>query len=117
MFFLGTAGLAVAARLSENPAITVAVVEAGGHYETSNPLLSSTPAGDVFWVGTSSWDTNPLVDWNFMTTPQAGALGRKIHYARGYCLGGSSARNCKLRTQIDRDGKDITEWEANKHKL
>jgi choline dehydrogenase len=49
----GTAGLAVAARISENLAISVAVIEAGGYYETHNPLLSSTPAGDVIWVGTS----------------------------------------------------------------
>ena len=28
-----------------------------------------------------------------MTQPQAGANGRSIHYARGKCLGGSSARN------------------------
>lgn len=33
------------------------------------------------------------MDWNFYTTPQAGAGNRKIHYARGKALGGSSARN------------------------
>ncbi|KAE9968319.1 hypothetical protein BLS_005913 [Venturia inaequalis] len=103
----GTGGLAVASRLSENPAVTVAVIEAGGHYETSNPLLSSTPAGDVFWVGTSPLDTNPLVDWNFQTTPQAGALGRKIHYARGYCLGGSSARNFMIYQRATKGSMDM----------
>ncbi|CAL3966154.1 unnamed protein product [Diplocarpon coronariae] len=89
----GTAGLAMASRLSENPSISVAVVEAGSLYQVTNPLLSSTPAGDVFWAGSNPSDTNPLVDWNFVTAPQAGAQNRKIHYARGKCLGGSSARN------------------------
>ena len=84
----GTAGLAIAARLSENSRITVAVIEAGGKYQITNPLLSSTPAGDVIFAGASPSDTNPLVDWNFITVPQAGASNRKIHYARGKCLGG-----------------------------
>lgn len=88
----GTAGLAMAARLSEDPSIQVAVLEAGTYYQAGNPLLSSTPSGDVIGVGASPSDTN-LVDWNFVTTPQAGANSRKIHYARGKCLGGSSARN------------------------
>ncbi|PBP24868.1 GMC oxidoreductase [Diplocarpon rosae] len=61
----GTAGLAMASRLSENSSISVAVVEAGSLYQVTNPLLSSTPAGDVFWAGSNPSDTNPLVDWNF----------------------------------------------------
>lgn len=88
----GTAGLTLAARLSEDPSIQVAVLEAGTYYQAGNPLLSSTPSGDVIGVGASASDTN-FVDWNFVTTPQAGANDRKIHYARGKCLGGSSARN------------------------
>jgi len=58
----GTAGLTLAARLSENSAFQVAVVEAGALYEVSNPLLSSTPAGDVIFVGASPLDTNSFVD-------------------------------------------------------
>ncbi|RAL59916.1 hypothetical protein DID88_000543 [Monilinia fructigena] len=78
----GTAGLTMAARLSEDSETTVAVIEAGSFYEVTDPVLSSTPAGDSFWIGSSPLDTNPLVDWNFVTTPQAGAAGRSIHYAR-----------------------------------
>ncbi|KAK4183404.1 gmc oxidoreductase [Podospora australis] len=89
----GTAGLALANRLSADPKITVAVIERGGFYQITNPLLGRTPAGDVLFVGADPSDTNPLVDWNFVTEPQAGANGREIHYARGKCLGGSSARN------------------------
>lgn len=72
----------------------MAVIEAGVAYEVSNPLLASTPAGDVIYCGSDiSKDNNPSVDWSFVTAPQAGANGRKIHYARGKCHGGSSARN------------------------
>lgn len=104
----GTAGLALAERLSENSNTTVAVVEAGGLYQITNPLLSSTPAGDVFWSGSSPADTNPLVDWNFVTQPQAGANGRSIHYARGLCLGGSSARNFMIYQRATVES--MTEW-------
>ncbi|KAF7189262.1 Patulin synthase [Pseudocercospora fuligena] len=89
----GTAGLTLANRLSTDGSQRVAVIEAGAIYQITNPALSSTPAGDVFWAGSDPADTNPLVDWNFVTQPQAGANGRSIHYARGKCLGGSSARN------------------------
>lgn len=89
----GTAGLAMAERLSEEPSTTVAVIEAGTFYQVEEPLLASTPAGDVVFVGSSTLDQDPLVDWSFVTEPQAGANGRQIHYARGKCLGGSSALN------------------------
>lgn len=39
----GTAGLAIAARLAENPTISVAVVEAGGFYESENSNKSIIP--------------------------------------------------------------------------
>lgn len=84
----GTAGLVMAARLSEDPSISVAVIEAGSFYEVTNPLLSTMPGGDVIFAGASPLDTNPLVDWNFVTSPQAGADGRMLHYPRGKCLGG-----------------------------
>ncbi|KAJ3533411.1 hypothetical protein NM208_g8004 [Fusarium decemcellulare] len=69
----GTAGLVLANRLSSNP---------------DHAGWAST-----IFAGSSPSDTNPLVDWNFVTEPQAGADDRRIHYARGKCLGGSSARN------------------------
>lgn len=67
----GTAGLTVAARLAENPAITVAVVEAGGFYEVDNGNRSVIPGLAVFYTGSDPKDTQPLIDWGFVTTPQA----------------------------------------------
>ncbi|KAF1837679.1 GMC oxidoreductase [Decorospora gaudefroyi] len=98
----GTAGLTLANRLSEDSNIQVAVVEAGTFYQVANPALSSTPGGDVIWAGSSPTDQNLLVDWNFITTPQAGANNRRIKYARGKCLGGSSARNFMIYQRGDR---------------
>ena len=116
----GTAGLALANRLSANPAITVAVVEAGAFYQITNPVFAPTPVGDVVFAGADPADSNPLVDWNFVTEPQAGAAGRRIHYARGKCLGGSSARNFMIYQRgtvqsyqrwADRLGDDSYTWE------
>lgn len=89
----GTAGLVMANRLSEDPSVNVAVIEAGTFYETSDPVLASTPGTDVAFVGASIVDSDPAADWEFITAPQAGANNRAVHYTRGKCLGGSSARN------------------------
>ncbi len=88
----GTAGNAIGVRLAE-AGHSVAIVEAGLFYEFTKPVLGSTPAGDIIGIGSSMLDSNPLVDWEFTTEPQAGANNRQVHYARGKCLGGSSALN------------------------
>lgn len=45
------------------------------------------------FVGADPEFSQPLIDWGFVTSPQAGAAGRGLLYARGKTLGGSSARN------------------------
>lgn len=67
----GTAGLTVASRLASARRFTVAVIEGGGFYEQDNGNLSTVPAYCVAFAGTAANDTNPLVDWNFITVPQA----------------------------------------------
>ncbi|KAF2496541.1 alcohol oxidase [Lophium mytilinum] len=92
----GTAGLTIAARLAENPRFSVAVIEAGSFYEISNGNLSQVPAFDYYWTGK---DYNPLVDWGYQTVPQKGISDAIVHYPRGKCLGGSSARNYMAYTR------------------
>ncbi|KAI0148810.1 glucose-methanol-choline oxidoreductase [Xylariaceae sp. FL1272] len=89
----GTAGLAVAARLVEQHAGTVAVVEAGTFYEFSNSNNTQLPGGDGAFTGKGVTDWQPMIDWGYETTPQAGALNQTLHYAAGKTFGGGSARN------------------------
>ena len=95
----GLAGLTLAARLSERASTSVAVIEAGGFYEQLDGNLSQIPADDVLWTSKNTSDVNPLVDWGFNTTPQAGAFEQIVHYARGKALGGSTARNYMAYTR------------------
>ncbi|KAL4759703.1 GMC family oxidoreductase [Aspergillus foveolatus] len=82
----GTAGVTLAVRLAE-ASHSVALIEAGTYYEDSWPL-AAIPGADVIPVG-SDPDAKFGADWGFVTAPQAGADGRRIHFARGKCLGGS----------------------------
>ncbi|KAI6788410.1 alcohol oxidase [Hortaea werneckii] len=90
----GLAGLVTATRLAENGTFSVAVVEAGSFYEFTNSNKSQVP-----WYSESSVSDDPegyvnlLIDWGLVTTPQPQLNGRRIHYAQGKTLGGSSARN------------------------
>ncbi|KAI0672931.1 alcohol oxidase [Trametes maxima] len=81
----GTAGLVVAARLTEDPSVSVVVVEAGVHH-VDEPLVD-TPELFGRTVG------NPAFDWGFMTTPQPALDGAVVRASRGKMLGGSSGLN------------------------
>lgn len=58
----GTAGLVVAARLNEDPDVTVGVIEAGGN-RLNDPLLDGPS------LFTQLWD-KPEYDWQYKTIPQ-----------------------------------------------
>ncbi|KLJ13712.1 hypothetical protein EMPG_09378 [Blastomyces silverae] len=80
----GTAGLVLAARLSEDPGTSVVVLEAGtSHLE--DPRVN-IPALWTTLFGTDA-------DWAFATVPQPTLAGRTIRAAQGKMLGGSSAIN------------------------
>lgn len=64
----GTAGLTVANRLSEDPDIKVAIVEAGGHIDDVVGNLSQVPGYVSTLQATVSSDQS--IGWGFKTTPQ-----------------------------------------------
>jgi len=80
----GSAGCAIAARLTEDADVSVLLIEAGGR--DSNPWIHIP-------VGYFKNMHNPAVDWCFRTEPDAGLAGRSIRYPRGKVLGGSSSIN------------------------
>ncbi|KAL2844541.1 hypothetical protein BJY01DRAFT_235296 [Aspergillus pseudoustus] len=98
----GTAGLVIAARLTEDPNVTVGVVEAG-KYKINDPLID-TP--------TAFFQTfeNPDYDWCMYTTPQAANRGRTHHIPRGKVLGGSSAINYMM--YVRGSLQDYDDWAA-----
>ena len=80
----GSAGCALAARLSEDPRVTVCLLEAGGR--DSSPWIH-IPVGYFKTMG------NPKTDWCFMAERDPGLNGRSISWPRGRVLGGSSSIN------------------------
>ncbi|KAI0709499.1 GMC oxidoreductase [Earliella scabrosa] len=87
----GTAGLVVAARLSEDPSVTVGVIEAGEWHPDAPGINIPGMMGSV--IG------NPQFDWAFMTVPQRHANNRPIFQPRGKGLGGSSLVRPTCRTR------------------
>ena len=96
----GTAGLVVAARLSEDPSLTVGVLEAG-------TAGVGDPAIDVPGLYGSTLGTE--YDWQFETVPQPGLAGRRLPWPRGKVLGGTSALNFMTWNRPSRD--DFDAWE------
>ncbi|KAF1812895.1 putative glucose-methanol-choline oxidoreductase [Eremomyces bilateralis CBS 781.70] len=94
----GTSGLTIAARLAEE--YSVAVIEAGGIYQVDNGVGSTIPGlVGIQFLGSDPADTHPAIDWGFVTVPQKPLKDRRVHYARGKTLGGSSARNFMAYTR------------------
>ncbi|SCZ92608.1 BZ3500_MvSof-1268-A1-R1_Chr5-2g08026 [Microbotryum saponariae] len=101
----GTAGATLAARLAEDPSVTVAVIEAGDGLQDINPL-AFIPGADVLGVGASTSDVQINNDWGPVTEPQRGAANRQLHYARGKGVGGSSIKNFMIYQRPDRTSFD-----------
>lgn len=83
----GSAGCVLASRLTDDPKVSVILLEAGG--EDRNPLIH-IPAGYIKTM------VNPAINWMFETEPEPGCDGRRIKQPRGKVLGGSSAINAML---------------------
>jgi choline dehydrogenase-like flavoprotein len=97
----GSAGCVLAARLSEDPGVRVALLEAGG--EGRGPLVD-IPAGTVAMLPTR------LNNWAFETVPQPGLNGRRGYQPRGKGLGGSSAINAMVYVRGHQS--DFDRWAA-----
>ncbi|KAF8875348.1 alcohol oxidase [Gymnopilus junonius] len=94
----GTAGNVVANRLTENPAVSVLVLEAGGLPDSD--LNVSVP----FFCTRAT--PNSIVDWNYTTLAQPGLNNRSTPYPRGHTLGGSSSVNFVIYSRGSSDDFD-----------
>ena len=83
----GTAGCAMAARLSEDPAVSVLLVEAGGH--DRNPTIAM-PGGLPFVY------QNKRIGWGIRSGPEPYAHDKMIDEKAGRVLGGSSSINAMI---------------------
>ncbi|MFZ6688803.1 GMC family oxidoreductase [Undibacterium sp. SXout11W] len=97
----GAGGCAVAGRLTEDPSISVTVLEAGGGGDS---WVVNTPIGVVAMLPTK------LNNWAFETVPQPGLNGRRGYQPRGKMLGGSSGLNAMV--YIRGHKADYDHWAA-----
>jgi choline dehydrogenase len=97
----GSAGCVLAARLSEDPATRVLLLEAG-------------PPDRSFWIhlpigyGKTMW--SKTYNWCFETDPDPNMNGRRIYWPRGKTLGGSSSINGLIYIRGQRE--DYDHWAA-----
>jgi len=95
----GSAGCAVAARLSEDPATRVVLLEAGG--EDKNRWIRIP-------LGFGKTFADPSVNWCYETEPDPGAADRRVFWPRGKVLGGSSSINGMV--YIRGQAEDFDHW-------
>jgi choline dehydrogenase len=97
----GSAGCVLAARLTEDPAVQVTLVEAGGPDDAAEIHIP------LAW---------PLIrknqyDWDYMSQPEPGLDGRFVYLPRGKTLGGSSSINAMIYIRGNRS--DYDGWAAD----
>ena len=82
----GSAGCALANRLSADPSTKVLVLEAG-RPDWKWDLFIHMPAALTYPIG------NRFYDWKYESEPEPFMNGRRVYHARGKVLGGSSSIN------------------------
>ncbi|KAI0278556.1 GMC oxidoreductase [Russula aff. rugulosa BPL654] len=109
----GTAGLVVATRLTEDPTVSVLVLEAGRANLNDDSITTSGSFGKNFF--------QPNYEWGFMTVPQKHSSDTSFFWPRGKGLGGSSCINFYLFARppasdidaIEKLGNPGWNWDAH----
>jgi choline dehydrogenase len=99
----GSAGCVLAARLTEDPDVSVLLLEAGPPDVNQNIHV---PLGYLKLAGTE-------LDWNYFSAPEPHCNGRRIPLPRGRVLGGSSSTNAMVYIRgnpRDYDAWDVPGW-------
>lgn len=95
----GSAGCVLAARLSEDPSVSVCLIEAGG---SDNGKVIRIPAAVAAIIAT------PFKNWAYKTVPQPHLGNRRGFQPRGRVLGGSSSINAMIYIRGQRE--DYADW-------
>ena len=103
----GSAGCAIAARLSEDPDVRVLLLEAGG---SDKGLLFKIPAGFAKM-------TKGVASWGWSTVPQKHMNGRVLWYTQAKVIGGGSSINAQIYTRGNADDYDAWERDHDCHCL
>src|SRR5689334_5926712 len=82
----GSAGCVLASRLSEDPSVSVLLIEAGGKDRSPNIKIPAAFANQF----------HTKLDWDFVTEPEPHVDDRRLYIPRGKSLGGSSSMNAML---------------------
>ncbi len=93
----GSAGCVLAARLSEDPNVSVLLLEAGG---TDKHPLYKMPAGFAKM-------TKGMGSWGWETVPQKHMQGRILRYTQAKIIGGGSTINAQLYSRGNRNDYDL----------
>ena len=96
----GTAGCVLASRLTEDPDVSVLLLEAG---PSSRKLEVRVPAAFSLLYRSD-------VDWGYSTVPQPELAGRELVFPLGRMLGGSASMNAMIVARGNRS--DYDEWAA-----
>jgi choline dehydrogenase len=97
----GSAGCVLADRLTEDGALTVLVLEAGG---SDRSIFVQMPSALSIPMGMEKYD------WRFYSEPEPGLGGRRLHTPRGKLLGGSSSINGLV--YVRGNAQDYQRWES-----
>lgn len=96
----GSAGCALANRLSEDPSTSVLLLEAGGP-DTAQEIHIPAAFSSLF---------KSPIDWANETEPQPHLNNRRLYWPRGKVLGGSSSINAMVYIRGNR--RDYDHWQA-----